>query len=71
MKVRDPQQLQAARIERGLSQRALAAAIGWHAHTHLGKLERGQKHSLDDAKAKLIAEHLGVNPNELFEDATT
>ena len=50
----------------GVSQRELAAAAGWSAHSYLGRLLRGEVDTLDVEPAVRIAEHLQVGVDDLF-----
>jgi transcriptional regulator with XRE-family HTH domain len=50
----------------GVSQRDLAAAAGWQAHSYLGRLLRGEVDTLDVEPAVRIAEYLQVGVDDLF-----
>lgn len=48
------------------SQRDVAAAAGWRAHSYLGRLLRGEVDSLDTDAAVRIAHYFGVSVDDLF-----
>lgn len=50
----------------GVSQRQLAIAAGWKAHSYLGRLMRGEVKTLEPEHAARIARHLGVGVDDLF-----
>lgn len=50
----------------GVSQRELAHAAGWSAHSYLGRLLRGEVDTLDIDPAVRIAEYLQVGVDDLF-----
>lgn len=50
----------------GVSQRELANAAGWTAHSYLGRLLRGEVDTLDIDPAVRIAEYLQVGVDDLF-----
>jgi transcriptional regulator with XRE-family HTH domain len=50
----------------GVSQRELATAAGWKAHSYLGRLLRGDVDTLDVDPAVRIAEYLQVGVDDLF-----
>lgn len=54
------------RIERGISQEALAAAVGVH-RTYLGGVERGER-NLTLRSVERLADRLGVPVRELIGD---
>jgi transcriptional regulator with XRE-family HTH domain len=51
---------------RGLTDRALAAKIGWKSHTYVGRLRRGENSHVEPAAALLIAHELQVPLDYLF-----
>lgn len=55
------------RTERGISQEALAGALGVH-RTYLGGVERGER-NLTLRSVERLAERLGVPARELLDDA--
>lgn len=58
--------LQKLMVIQGLSQRELAEAAGWKAHSYLGRLLRGEVDTLDNDAAVRIAHYLGVDWTDLF-----
>lgn len=54
--------------QKGLSQRDLAAAIGWASHSYLGKILRGTAQTVTQPVATRIARALGAEIGDLFED---
>ena len=60
------QRVRVLRLERGLSQEALADAAGVH-RTYVGSVERGERNiALDNINA--LADALGVSPAKLVDD---
>lgn len=55
------------RTERGISQEALAGALGVH-RTYLGGVERGER-NLTLRSVERLADRLGVPARELLDDA--
>lgn len=49
-----------------VSQRELAEAAGWKAHSILGRLLRGEIKTVTVERAARIANHLGVGIDDLF-----
>lgn len=49
-----------------VSQRDLAAAAGWTAHSYLGRLLRGEVDTLEVEPAVRIAEYLQIGVDDLF-----
>lgn len=66
MELRDPKKLQRLMIVQDVSQRDLAAAVGWKSHSYLGRLLRGEAKNLDTTPALLMAHHLKVGVEDLF-----
>lgn len=58
------QNIKAYRLQRGLSQEALADACGLH-RTYIGSVERGQRNVTVESLEK-IAIALAVSPKDLF-----
>jgi len=50
----------------GVSQRQLAAAAGWEAHSIVSRLLAGKLRSVTTEKAALISKTLGVGVDDLF-----
>lgn len=50
----------------GVTQRELAQAIGWKAHSYLGRLIRGEVKTVDPDAAVRIAHYFGVTVDDLF-----
>lgn len=50
----------------GASQRDVARAAGWSSHSYLGRLLRGQVHTLDIDAAVRIAHYFEVGVDDLF-----
>lgn len=55
------------RTEGQLSQRDLAAMVGWNSHTILTRIIKGEVNTVDDKKAIRLAFILGVGVDDLFE----
>lgn len=66
MILQDPKRLAKLMVIQGVSQRELATAAGWTAHSYLGRLLRGDVKTLEVAPAVRIAEYLGVGVDDLF-----
>lgn len=49
-----------------MSQRDLAAALGWKSHSYLGRLIRGEVRTVDPDTAVKIAVILGIGVDDLF-----
>lgn len=67
MILRDRKKLQRLMIVQEVSQRQLAEAVGWRSHSYLGRLLRGEVKTLDTDVAILIAHHLMVPVDDLFQ----
>ncbi len=50
----------------GVTQRQVAEAAGWHSHSYLGRLLRGEVTTLEVEPAVRIAVFLGVPTDDLF-----
>jgi predicted XRE-type DNA-binding protein len=67
MRVRDGAKLEALMKYRGVSQRELARAVGWQAHSCVSRLVDGTTKTLTTDKAHAIADYLGEsNVDSLF-----
>jgi len=53
------------------SQANVARAAGWGSHTSVGRLLRGEWTHVKDDQAQAIAEHLGVEVDDLFMAGTS
>lgn len=53
-------------IVQDVSQRELAAGIGWKSHSYLGRLLRGEEENVSTEAAARIAEYLGIGMDDLF-----
>ena len=59
------ERIKTARLAKKLSQRALAAKVDLN-FTYLSKIENGDNPPPSDEKIYLLAEHLDLDPDELF-----
>jgi transcriptional regulator with XRE-family HTH domain len=66
MILQDRKRLARLMVIQGVSQRELAEAAGWRAHSILGRLLSGKLRSLTPERAVRIAHHLGVGVEDLF-----
>lgn len=66
MQLEDPKKLRKLMVIQEVSQRELATAAGWKAHSYLGRLLRGEVNSLEPEPAVRIAKYLGVGVDDLF-----
>ncbi len=66
MILRDRKKLARLMIVQDVSQRGLAKAAGWHSHSYLGRLLRGEERTLGTEPALRIANHLMVPVDDLF-----
>jgi transcriptional regulator with XRE-family HTH domain len=66
MIVRDRKKLATLMVIREVSQRDLAAAIGWKSHSYLGRVLRGEVKSMEAESALRIAHFFGVPVDDLF-----
>lgn len=66
MYLRDPKKLARLMVIQDVSQRELARAAGWKAHSYLGRLLRGEARTCDTEPALRIAHKLGVAVDDLF-----
>ena len=62
----DRKRLAKLMVIQGVSQRELATAAGWRAHSYLGRLLRGEVKNLESDPALRIAKYLGVGVDDLF-----
>jgi len=62
----DRRRLAKLMLIQGVSQRQLAAGIGWKSHTYLGRFIRGEVASIDPDAAVRIAHYFGVGVDDLF-----
>jgi transcriptional regulator with XRE-family HTH domain len=66
MVLTDRKKLAKLMVIQDVSQRELAKAAGWKAHSYLGRLLRGEVNTLDVEPAVRIAMYLGVGTDDLF-----
>lgn len=66
MRLVDRKRLARLMTIQGVSQRELATAAGWKAHSYLGRLLRGDVDTLEPEHAVRIAEYLQVGTDDLF-----
>ena len=66
MELIDRKRLAKLMLIQGVSQRELAKAAGWHSHSYLGRLLRGDVKTLEVEPAARIANALGVGVDDLF-----
>lgn len=66
MKLEDRRKLARLMTIQNVSQRELATAAGWKAHSYLGRLLRGEVDTLEPEHALRIAEYLQVGVDDLF-----
>lgn len=66
MQVRDYRKLARLMVIQDISHRELAAAIGWKAHSYVGRIVRGTTRNVDPVAAAKIAHVLGVAVDDLF-----
>lgn len=66
MKLIDRKRLAKLMAIQEVSQRDVAAAAGWRAHSYLGRLLRGEVDTLEPEPALRIANFLGVGVDDLF-----
>jgi transcriptional regulator with XRE-family HTH domain len=50
-----------------LSQREIAAMVGWRSHTIFNRIVRGEVNTVEDKRAVRLAYILGVGVDDLFE----
>jgi transcriptional regulator with XRE-family HTH domain len=58
--------LQKLMLIQGVNQRQVAEAAGWKSHTYLGRLLRGEAHTLEVEPAVRIAHFFEVGIDDLF-----
>lgn len=66
MILQDRKRLAKLMVIQGVTQRQLAEAAGWKAHSYLGRLLRGDVKTLEPEPALRIAHFLGVGVDDLF-----
>lgn len=66
MQVRDHRKLARLMVIQGVSHRDLATAVGWRAHSYVGRITRGQIKNVDPIAATKIAHVLNVAVDDLF-----
>lgn len=66
MRVLDPKRIRKLMVIKGISQRQLAAVLGWESHSYLGRILRGKIKSVQPDVAARIAEYLEVGMDDLF-----
>lgn len=66
MVLNDRKRLAKLLLIQGVSQRELAHAAGWKAHSYLQRLLSGEVKTLEPEPALRIAEYLGVGVDDLF-----
>lgn len=66
MRVLDPKKIVKLMVIKGISQRQLAAVLGWDSHSYLGRILRGKIKSVRPDVAARIAEYLEVGMDDLF-----
>lgn len=66
MVLSDRRKLAKLMVIQGVSQRQLALAAGWKAHSYLGRLLRGEVNTMEPEPAVRIAAFLGVGVDDLF-----
>jgi transcriptional regulator with XRE-family HTH domain len=66
MELRDRKKLQRLMVVQEVSQRELAAAAGWKAHSYVSRICRGEIKNISPEPALRIAKFLGVGVEDLF-----
>jgi transcriptional regulator with XRE-family HTH domain len=66
MQVRDHRKLARLAIIQEASHRAIAEAVGWKAHSYVGRILRGEVKTVDPEAAVRIAHFFGVAVDDLF-----
>lgn len=66
MVLHDRKRLLKLMVIQGVTQRELAEAAGWKAHSILGRLLRGEIKTVTVERAARIAHHFGVGVDDLF-----
>lgn len=66
MYLRDAKKLARLMVVQEVTQRQVAAAAGWSSHSYLGRLLRGEVHTLTPEAALRIANFLQVPIDDLF-----
>lgn len=71
MELIDRKKLAKLMVIQGVSQRDVAQAAGWKAHSYVGRLLRGEVKNLEIEPAVRIAAFFGVGVDDLFLTRTT
>lgn len=71
MEVRDLKKLRKLIVIQELSHRDIAKAAGWHSHSYVSRLLRGEVKTLKAEPAMAIAKLLGCPPEEIFDTGMT
>lgn len=71
MELIDRKRLAKLMVIQGVSQRDVAQAAGWKAHSYVGRLLRGEVKNLEIEPAVRIAAFFGVGVDDLFLTRTT
>lgn len=66
MELRDRRQLAKLMVIQGASQRRLAEAAGWKAHSYVARLLKGTAKNVEPGPAARIAHFFGVGVDDLF-----
>lgn len=66
MQVRDHRKIARLMVIQGVSHRDMATAVGWKAHSYVGRITRGTIKNVDPVAAAKIAHVLGVAVDDLF-----
>lgn len=66
MQVRDHRKLARLAIIQEASHRAIAEAVGWKAHSYVGRILRGEVKTVEPEAAVRIAHFFGVAVDDLF-----
>lgn len=66
MQVRDHRKLARLAVIQDISHRQLAEAVGWKAHSYVGRILRGEVKTVDPEAAVRIAHLFGVAVDDLF-----
>lgn len=66
MIVRDHRKLARLAVIQGLSHRQIAEAVGWSAHSYVGRIMRGEVHTIDPEAAVRMAHLFQVAVDDLF-----
>lgn len=66
MQVRDHRKLARLAVIQEISHRQIAEAVGWKAHSYVGRILRGEVKTVDPDAAVRIAHLFGVAVDDLF-----